>query len=256
MAPLLRFFPPRVQQSLYYRLYNPPPERIRRHFTNARLRYAPGVAMDLVFGDVLHGSIAILGFYELDLTRRVIEVGRQKGGLMVDVGANVGYFSLLWLSQRPENRCVLFEPVPRNIELIKTNLRKNGFDDRAEVRPVALGREAGEMHFDLGPKEQTGWGGLRMGKSVRSIRIPVARLDEEIKERVELLKIDTEGADAWVLEGGRSLLEQQTVREIHFEGNALRALQLGIGEEAAPAFLRSVGYRVVQSGDNYLAVPA
>jgi FkbM family methyltransferase len=247
---ILQHLPVRVQQSIYYRLLNPPPKFIKPYFSGAQLKYAPNISMDLVFGDVLHGSIATLGFYEPNLSQRIVEVGRQCGGLMVDVGANAGYFSLLWLSQRPENRCVLFEPVARNVELIKANLRKNQLEKRADVRPIALGREDGELCFDLGPEGQTGWGGFKMTEDDRTIRVPVKRLDQEVHKNITLLKIDTEGADAWVLQGAHDLLLQRLVDEVHFEDNTFRAQKIGIEDDEASSFLESVGYTVEQSEED------
>jgi len=255
MYSLFSLLPPRAQQYLYYRLYNPPPERLKEQFVDAPLRYAPDVTMDLAFGDVLHGAIAVTGFYELDLTRRVVEVAKKRGGLMVDVGANAGYFSLLWLSQRPENRCILFEPAPRNVALIRRNLEKNGFADRADLRPLALGREAGQMPFDLGPQDQTGWGGLKKDEEGRAITVPVSRLDAEVDELVSFLKIDTEGADAWVIEGGRRLFENKLVDEVRFENNMDRAQSLGISKGEAEAHLRAAGYTVDRLGRDFKAVP-
>ena len=72
-------------------------------------------------GDVAHGEIAFLGFTELGLTRVVAERARQ-GGLLVDVGANWGYFTLLWLAARADNRVVAVEASPRNLEALRENL--------------------------------------------------------------------------------------------------------------------------------------
>ena len=69
MYSLFSLLPLRAQQYLYYRLYNPPSERLKEQFVDAPLRYAPDVTMDLAFGDVLHGAIAVTGFYELSRSR-------------------------------------------------------------------------------------------------------------------------------------------------------------------------------------------
>lgn len=75
-----------------------------------------------------HGCIAFLGFYELPLTRRIVKLA-QKGGLLVDVGANYGYFSLLWGSQKKGNRTIAFEASPRNHEAIEANVSDAGFKE-------------------------------------------------------------------------------------------------------------------------------
>lgn len=259
---LFRLLPDRLKTALFYRRYNPAPERWHPLFAAAPLRYAPGITMELIPTDVLHGNIAFTGFYELPLTRRVRALARG-GGTMVDVGANAGYFSLLWASASPENRCIAFEASPRNAELIRRNLQRNGVEDRVELHLLAAGKSAGELDFDPGPPEQTGWGGFAHAGTTDRVRVPVVRIDETLQPEssIDLLKVDVEGAEAWVLMGCERLLAARRIREIHFEQNRVRARALGIGDGEAVAFLRSVGYRATPRGDpdgptvDWVAVP-
>ena len=75
---------------------------------------------------------------------------------MIDVGANAGYFSLIWLAAHPENSCIAFEAPSSNAELLRCNAEANGLGDRLEVHALAAGREAGTLTFDPGSEEQTG----------------------------------------------------------------------------------------------------
>ena len=70
--------------------------------------------MDLVPTDVHHAAVAYTGEYEPGLSRRVAELGRA-GGLFLDVGANAGYFTLIWLAANPDNRAICWEASPRNL---------------------------------------------------------------------------------------------------------------------------------------------
>ena len=74
--------------------------------------------MDLIPTDVHHAAVAYLGEYEPDLSRRVAELGAD-GGLFLDVGANAGYFTLIWLAANPGNRAVCREASPRNLALLR-----------------------------------------------------------------------------------------------------------------------------------------
>ena len=184
--------------------------------------------------------------------------------MLVDVGANAGYFPLLWASANPESKCIAFEPSPRNIALLKENITRNKLDARIEIKDIALGRESGEFEFDLGPQEQTGWGGLVLGANNNSVKVKVERLDDVIPPDmiISLLKIDTEGADTWVLQGSEKLLRAKQIKEIHYEQNKMRLRQLGILEGEAAEFLSSVGYIAKPIGDSskdlvdWVAVPA
>ena len=107
--------------------------------------------MELVPGDHTSDVIAFTGAYETPLTNRVADLARRGG--LVDVGANLGYFSLLWTALNRENQCFAFEASPRNVPLLNRNISRNGLESQVEVFPVAAGKEAGRLSFDLGPEE-------------------------------------------------------------------------------------------------------
>jgi hypothetical protein len=78
----------------------------------------------------------------------------------------------------------------------------------------------------------------------------MVRLDHALPDQtIDVLKIDVEGADTWVLQGCETLLEQKRVRHIFFEQNEARMKPLGIGRDEAVTFLRSVGYAYEQPED-------
>src|SRR5437660_945436 len=90
---VLRFAPTWLSEKMYYRIVR------RSHILESRqtkLRYAPNASIYLTVGDTMHQTIAALGFYERDLSHRVAAISRN-GGLFVDVGANIGYYTLIWL---------------------------------------------------------------------------------------------------------------------------------------------------------------
>lgn len=205
--------------------------------------------MELVPGDHISDVIAFTGVYETPLTKRVAELASQ-GGVLVDVGANLGYFSLLWAALNRQNKCIAFEASPRNIPFLNKNIRNNGFESQIEVIPVAAGKEAGRLRFDLGPEEQTGWGGFAAAGVGKGVEIDVVRIDEVVScdKPIALLKVDIEGADAWALMGSEQLLKTKTVRYVWFEQNKPRMKELGIPLNAAQDFLSSLGYSSSPNG--------
>ena len=199
--------------------------------------------MQLLPGDLISDSIAFTGIYELALSRRLCELA-GKGGTLVDVGANMGYFSLLWAAARADNRCVAFEASPSNIRMLRGNIERNRLDGRVRIIPCAAGASRGSLPFDVGSAEQTGWGGFSSGKTEGSITVDVVRVDEIVEpgEPIALLKIDTEGADSQVLTGCDRLFRTRAVREVWYEQNKPRMKALGIPVDAALTYLQSVGY--------------
>jgi FkbM family methyltransferase len=170
---------------------------------------------------------------------------------MVDVGANLGYFSLLWAASHPANKCIAFEAAPRNLDILRDNVEQNGLGTKIRIIPKAAAAQSGKLFFDLGPEDQRGWGGIASARGERQIEVEAVRIDEEVAkdEPIALLKVDVEGADAWALMGCDKLLRAKLVEEIWFEQNKPRMKMLGIQENAAQEYLASVGYCCI-SHDN------
>jgi len=203
----------------------------------------------------MHGQIAFLGYYEKNLSETVARVARE-------VGANIGYYSLLWVAQSPENEAIAVEPSPRVQPPLRRNVQRNGFEKQIEIVEAAAGRERGEVQFDLGPEEEVGWGGVMKEKdnavtkdSQGAVCVPQRRLDEIVEGSVSLLKVDVEGAETWVFQGAEELLKSQKVERICFENNLVRARRLGIEEEEPMQVLRQYGYEVTERDYTLWAEP-
>lgn len=137
-----------------------------------------------------------------------MQLARQ-GGLLVDVDANMGYFSLLWAGVNPSVRVISFEAAPRNIALLKNNVTRNRLEDRIKIIPKAVGKSSGTISFEAGPAEQTGWSGITTSDTASTITVPLVRLDQELPDpSIDVHKIDVEAADTWVLFGCEALLKK------------------------------------------------
>jgi FkbM family methyltransferase len=246
---LVRLLPDRFKQSFYYRYYHTRQFDFRHLFEVAPLALSPNVAMyGLVPGDVISGNIAFTGFYELALSQRIAKLAQQ-GGMLVDVGANMGYFSMLWAGINPSGRATAFEAAPRNIALIERNILQNHLSDRVTLIPKAAGDHSGTISFDAGPTDQTGWGGISSTVSANTIDVPLVRLDQELPDSpIDVLKIDVEGADTWVLLGCEALLKKKRIGTIFFEQNRDRMARLGIAPEEAQIFLHDLDYSCFSLG--------
>lgn len=256
----MRALPAEARAWLYQRCYARQHDRYPALFARAPIDAAPGLAMhDLQPGDIISGSLAFAGGFEIGLTRQLRSLGRS-GGLFVDVGANMGYFSLVWAAANPANRVIAFEASPSVFTRLVKNIERNNLADRIEARPEAASDVAGNVRFDTGPADQTGWGGIAPDGAQGSIEVPAVRLDETLAGRtIDVLKIDVEGAELLVLRGCEALLRERRVRHIFFEYNATRTAQLGIAQDACLTLLRGFGYRctpIAKAADDWHAEPA
>ena len=256
---ILQLIPPRLRQSITSRVYLRQYNKWLPLYEVAQLAICPRVSMyDFIPGDIISGNIAFNGFYELELSREIARLSCE-GTVFVDVGANMGYFSLLWAGLNPHGRVTAFEAAPRNIKLISHNIDQNRLADRITLVPKAAGHKTGTIHFNTGPIDQTGWGGISNDASAHNIDIPIVRLDEELPDSmIDVLKVDVEGADTWVLYGCEKLLRKRLIRRIFFEQNSARMAELGIGTNEARDFLASFGYACIpfgQGGGEWVAYP-
>lgn len=149
--------------------------------------------------------------------------------VVVDFGSNIGITALYFLTRNDFSRCYLFEPVPRNIERLRENLR--GFEARYALATVAVAPTAGEVTF--GVEESGRYGGIGV-PTTANIRVTCRNVNDvlgEIIERegvVDILKIDTEGMEAPIVRAiePRHLARIRNIyAEIPDDGKELPALE-------------------------------
>lgn len=225
---------------------------------NVSLEFNGKIKLDLSQSDVGHRSIILNGFYELELTKRIKALAKQ-GGLLIDVGANYGYFSCLWAAEQKKNTVLAFEANPSNVPALSFNVERNNLSSQVQITALALGNEKGRMSFYTGGEtNQTGWGGLLLEEKKNSIYVEVDTLDSVSLQReiaiIDVLKIDTEGADTWILQGAVNLLKERRIKHIFYEANLERMKQLNINESDARKLLIDCGYKVeLMSESEYYA---
>jgi FkbM family methyltransferase len=126
-----------------------------------------------------------------------------------DIGANSGTYGVLTKALQPDCEVIFFEPIPKAVEMIKANLRLNGFQER--VFEIAIGdfEGEGEIFFEKGYDFATSVTVNRNtvpdGLVSEALKIGVRRLDSLIEEQSlntpELIKLDVETFEYEVLKG-------------------------------------------------------
>jgi FkbM family methyltransferase len=145
-----------------------------------------------------------LGTYESDKQQWLQRVLRP-GDCFLDVGANVGYYSLLAsrLVGRA-GRVIAFEPLPRNLTFLKRHLRMNGARNTI-LWEAAVSDAEGTMRF----AEGTNPSGGKLAENGR-LQVRTVTLDSLWQRGLfptpQVIKIDVEGAEAAVLRGAARLL--------------------------------------------------
>jgi len=245
--PWLALLPRGLRGRVYYRLFSADAPRHPALFQDAELAFARGTRMVLRPGDISHGEIAFTGVYELEQSRGLARLARR-GGTLCDVGANYGYYTCLWAAQRPGNRVVAYEASAANYEALGRNVARNGFQDRVRAFACAAGRDAGRAAFYAVPGADSGWGGFAARTGGIRGDVEVVRLDDHLASldvrAVDALKIDVEGADAWVLAGCERMLSERRIGHVWYEENRPCMTALGIAPGESRRLLERWGYHV------------
>jgi FkbM family methyltransferase len=141
---------------------------------------------------------------------------RSGGGTYVDVGANIG-LTTIPVAQNPRVRCFALEPEPRNFANLARNVGANCPHGNVTLLQTAAYAARTTLRFELSPDNfgdhrlRLNDRGGRMGeKARRSIEVDAAPLDELIPtDEVPLaVKVDTQGAEPFVLAGGTRTLSR------------------------------------------------
>ncbi len=167
-----------------------------------------------------------------------------------DVGANVGEWSAQFLAAFPDGRVRCFEP---NIELHDQLASRLPSGSAHVIAKEALGDTQGEFSFVLTDEPTIGYldDGTRQHagtKARRTITVPATTLDAYCRangvDRIDLLKIDTEGADLKVLAGARQMLASGAVRLVECECGVDPDNDFHVPLQEITAFLQPLGYRL------------
>lgn len=175
-------------------------------------------------------------FHDWDTAKFITEFLRE-GDTFVDVGANIGLYTLPAAAKKA---CVVaVEPSAKNRGRLEENLALNGLTS-VKIEACALGESEGEMAFcdddALAHVELAGNGP----------KVPVRRLDAILPEgEISLLKVDVEGFELAVFRGAEMAMRAGKLPVILFEMNHSYE-RYGVTEAQIFGFLRERGYQIAR----------
>lgn len=163
--------------------------------------------------DMIQTYLYLFGVWEPDLTSFIIS-RLGPGDTFVDVGANIGYHTLVAAKQLAgAGRVVAIESSPKIFRLLGDSLAKNGSPSVVRTVNRAASDTIGELPLYEGPEKNIGLSTTVPSRGLPSEgMIPAAPLADllqpEEMETARLVKIDVEGAEVAVLRGMKSFLER------------------------------------------------
>lgn len=161
-----------------------------------------------------------IGLHEPILTRLLASF-IHRGDIILDIGANIGYYSLLisrWVG--PEGLVIAVEPEPNNFALLELNLCLNKVNN-VHLYQVAISDQEGTATLFV--SNYSNWHSLRSKKpsTMKEIEVPTTTIDaiaEKIGAPLSLIRMDIEGFEGRALRGGWETLRRdkpRLVMEIH-----------------------------------------
>lgn len=139
----------------------------------------------------------------------------KKNTIFIDIGAHIGYYSLLCASKATKGKIFAFEPVPQNFNLLQKNIILNGLTN---IEPIqkAVSNQNNNVSLFLSNDSNTGdnrfFGDSVFGKlgEQKSIKVSCLKLDDFFKEYnilPNVIKMDIQGAESLALKGMKNTLQ-------------------------------------------------
>src|SRR3972149_4029388 len=152
--------------------------------------------------------------YETALFKRLV----KKGMVVVDIGANIGYYTLLAAHLVGDaGKVFAFEPDPYNFSLLCKNIEVNGYRNVIPVRKAVFSK-SGKMELFL---DKSNLGGHSLSEANvdtgASITVEVTSLDDYFRNtdyKIDVIKMDVQGLEMEVLEGMTNTLNQNDALKI------------------------------------------
>jgi FkbM family methyltransferase len=157
--------------------------------------------------DSLNQALFWSGTYEPEETQ-LLRSKCRPGGTVIDVGANVGWYTIIASKVVGKNgRVIAFEPEPENFAILKRNVLVNGCDN-VTVEQKALSDATGTL--TLYQNANSVLHSTVFDWKQGAISVEALRLDDYLENRfgkVDFVKIDVEGAEPMVLDGMRRTIQ-------------------------------------------------
>ena len=173
------------------------------------------------------------GGWEVETTRLFKQLTGE-GDIVVDIGANIGYYTLLAARIVGEHgKVYAFEPDPTNCGVLTGNVKLNGFYN-VEIIPKAVSDRKGQLELYLDEKNAGAHSIYRPKKVKRSVVVDSITLDEYFQGRehpVNIVKMDIEGAEIAALSGMRRIIEKNENLKIFTEFHPPWVSRAGVSPE-------------------------
>jgi FkbM family methyltransferase len=231
-------------EQLVRKLYS---ETLRHLGFNPHVVRAQGARFVVDTSDYIDRCIAWFGMWEAPQLEDLAKVcHRRRIDVFLDVGANAGFYSIMFAIKKLADRIIAFEPDPGNFARLMANIDANELGRRIETVPLALGNEASEVTLFEGAKWNRGESTIVVPEQTPqevTFRVRQVRFDDaySIAGKSIIIKMDVEGYEFQALAGmERTLRDNECYIQVEHYGTEFERLR---------AQCESYGYRFLRTRD-------
>jgi FkbM family methyltransferase len=217
---------------------------ILHRIVKSRHAYVHGHRMVLDARDSL--ELSVRGVYEPFQTQ-LVQAHVKRGDTVVDVGAHIGYYTLLFAKLvGEEGRVLAFEPHPDNFALLQRNVEANGYTN-VYLAQKAVAEHTGQSYLYLA---EVNLGDHRIydaGNGRKAMPIETVCLDDYLQgyeAQIRFIKLDIQGAEVAALAGMSSILNRNRDLKIMLEYWPFGLRQFGTEPQAFLEALLRHGFRL------------
>jgi FkbM family methyltransferase len=220
-----------------------------RYFINESFGLKPSRRL---FGDIKIRNF--INFSEYHSCSRAVSSDELKfisrfgfdSGAIVDIGANLGVYTILLARKNPKSTVYSFEPHPAVFDALTDNIRLNGLRN-VKAENLAVAKSNGSVNF-VANCHSRATSRMTVSRDAGAIVANVVSLDSYAKAQrfgqISFMKVDVEGFETLVFQGAEELLTRAKVRVIFFEVCPDAARAAGFNPADAATILSNHGYRL------------
>ena len=178
-------------------------------------------------------GLSVKGIHEPRVTE-LVKKEVKKSDVVLDIGANIGYYTLIAAKLVGENGKVFaFEPDPTNFAILRKNVELNGYKNVVLVQK-AVSNKTGTLKLYISEDNLADHKIYNSHEGRQSIEIEATRLDDYFKNydgKIDLIKMDIEGSEGGAIQGMSSLLQKNKNVKIITEFWPEGLKEFGVGPE-------------------------
>ena len=214
-----------------------------------RIRTKFGAIMDVNLEQQVQRRLYFQGIHEKNVLElmRDMSMDRREGSVFCDIGANVGQHSLFCALNLRFEKIYAFEPYPSTFAALRQNILLNSLEGKIAAVNLALSDKMAEYGMEVPSLSNDGMNYLLSGlKPDRSIVVRSTTLDSFAYEngitRIDMMKIDVEGAELNVVRGARGLLMDKRIGTLFVEVCDGHLARFNASSKELLEFMKDVGY--------------